>query len=174
MFRKKFLIAVILVLALSALATAVYADGLVSATGSAHYYLPDVTYWTQILSVTKHADGSVSGQTQAVAHAKPIRVAHGEFDCLQIMENTPRGDIAFLSGWITKAINPSPGIPLPGYVTYFVVDGGEGPDAADYLSSFVIVTDPQVFNCEIAYLNGPENWPGYAWIPVNGEIQVIP
>jgi hypothetical protein len=143
------------------------------ASGSSHFYLPDGTYWTQTFTAFEHADGSVNGQAHAGAHADPIRIGHVALDCLRVMEDTPLGNIAFMSGWVTKAVNPSPGNPFPGYATFYVVDGGEGSDSVDSLSTPYVGVDPTTFNCEIAYALYP-SFPGYVFSEVNGNIQVNP
>jgi hypothetical protein len=171
MFRKKILLAVVLVLALSVLASAVYANGLARATGSAHFYFGNGTYATSTFSAIEHADGSVSGQVQTVVHSNPQAIGHIAVDCLQIVEGSIFGDVAIMSGWLTQAINLSPGVPIPGYATYAVADGGEGPEAIDVIaSSIYVVSDPATFNCENATL-GPLL---PLRIPINGDIQVYP
>jgi hypothetical protein len=170
MFRKKILLAVFLVLALSLLASAVHADGLTRVTGSAYYHNEETdTYWTDTISAIEHADGRVSGQVQVTLHGNPIANAHIAVDCLRVLKN-PYGEgyIAFISGWLTHAVTPSPLPPNLGYATIAVLDGGEGPEAVDYITSSTRVSGPEIWNCETPYSPGPP------WEVINGEIQVNP
>ncbi|HSF81044.1 MAG TPA: hypothetical protein VLA49_07405 [Anaerolineales bacterium] len=172
MFRKKLLFVFVLVLALSLLASAVSADGLSSASGFGYFYLPDGTYWSQTFTAVEHADGSVTGQAHAIAHADPIRIGHVTLDCLRVHEDPLLGHVAFMSGWVTLAINPS--YPIPAYATFYVVDGGEGSGTVEYISTPYVASDPGVFNCDMAYSAGVSSFPGYRFPVVKGNIQVRP
>jgi hypothetical protein len=171
MFRKKILLAVFLVQALSLLASAVYADGLARTTGSAHYYnVYNGRYVTNTISAIEHADGSVSGQVQIVSHGDPIVHAHIAVDCLRVVEYPPLGNLAYISGWLTHAVTPSPPPKNLGYATFLVFDGGEGPESLDRITSAIVVSDPELWNCEKAFFPGP--W--FVWTPLHGNIQVSP
>lgn len=97
-----------------------------SATGSGHYFSGGEQR-TFAFSAVEHADGSASGQFEIVIHAID-RYIQANVTCV-----TVRNDTAWVGGVVTKTNHPAV---IVGRVSYFwTVDGGEGADAVDKVST---------------------------------------
>lgn len=112
--------------AAAASAVATPAGVVASATGSGHY-TSGGELRTLAFSATRRADGSASGQYEVVIHAADAYF-HVGVTCLSV-----RNDTAWIAGTITGTNHP---VIRTGTVSYFwAVDGGEGPDAVDVVST---------------------------------------
>lgn len=97
-----------------------------SATGSGHY-TSGGELRTLGFSAVRRADGSVSGEYHVVIHAVD-RFFHVSVTCLSV-----RNDTAWIAGIVDRTDHP---VIREGTVSYFwAVDGGEGPDAVDKVST---------------------------------------
>lgn len=111
----------------------------VSATGSGHFDSGGELRSFSFSSVGR-ADGSATGEYHITIHAIDA-FFHATVTCMRA-----RNDTAWVAGIIDRTNHPAI---VPGTVTYFwVVDGGEGGDATDIVSSARINDAPgqdQVF-----------------------------
>jgi hypothetical protein len=96
------------------------------ATGSGHY-MSGGELRTFAFSAVGKADGSASGQYEIVIHAID-RFLHVGVTCMVV-----RNDTAWVAGIIERTNHPAI---IEGSVSYFwAVDGGEGADAVDKVST---------------------------------------
>ena len=106
-----------------------------SARGSGHMVRPDGTLRSFSFSALRYADGTSKGELQLNSRSFDV-VVHIRIDCLRVI-----GDVAHLSGRITRVSNPEEG-EVGELNRVEVRDNGEGPGAPpDQISTIPVNPD---------------------------------
>jgi len=141
--KRSIMLMLLLTLAAAASAPAASAEpnGVVaSATGSSETTVGGQQR-TLAFAAVKLSDGTVRGQAQIINRVSNFR-SHVEIDCLRIV-----GDVALISGVITRADErDDPGV--VGWTRGFAVqDNGEGADVPDQVTFTSFVFPPGTVTC---------------------------
>ena len=128
-----------------------------SATGSGQFRLADGNLRTFTASAVKHADGTVSGQSQLKNRSNGITI-HSSIDCLFI-----DGNLAIMSGVVTSSTSPNR--PVGGGIIWAVIDNGQGKNAPADRVTFTFGGAPNPVRCIPPH-------PSVATFAVTGNIQV--
>ena len=106
-----------------------------SATGSGHMVRPDGTLRSFSFNAQRYADGTSTGQLQLNSRSFDV-VVHIKIDCLRVV-----GNVAHLSGRITRVSNPDEG-EVGELNRVEVRDNGEGPGVPpDQISTIPVNPD---------------------------------
>jgi hypothetical protein len=155
MFRKKFMIALVLVLAVCLLFGEAFAAGLPRITGSGLVRDPSGGWRVATISARMMPDGTIKGQGQGVVLLDETVIVHFNVDCVRTFElEGEDGQGAVLSGWTTFEKNFPDYVPVPAYLVVAVFDAGEGNDAGDIFSRAIPAPNPEYLDC-----NDPFPWP---------------